>query len=296
MSIHGLIDRVAVGLGAKFMPKYFREGYTSKTISEHLQEVSLEIPQIGGEGDYEVLANTGVGELHAAFRMARWMGESCPTIIYHHGASEIPFDYGFKRIFLLNKHKTPVNYFLVRAPFHRSMKEFQHGIRTLANVAAMLAVSVSLIERLVQLNMKLGVSQILVAGTSLGGFITNLHHIHYNSANVYTPLLAGLAMHDAYLKSVYSRAVSAEAKENGTVIESILNFENDFARTDHSNVFPLLGRFDQLIRYEQQKFSYGDCPVASIDKGHTTGALSYRQLRRHVFKYLFTDPGAGSDG
>ena len=287
MSIHALIDRVAVGLGAKFMPKYFRDGYDSQTIREHLQRVTLDVPQIGGESDYEVLANTGVGELHAAFRMALWLGESCPTIIYHHGASEIPFDYGFKRIFLLNRHKTPVNYFLVRAPFHRSMKDFQHGIRTLDNVVAMLAVSVSLIEWLVQLNMKLGVGQILVAGTSLGGFITNLHHIHYNSANVYTPLLAGLAMHDAYLKSVYSRAVSAEAKDNGTVIESILNFENDFARTDHSNVFPLLARFDQLIRYEQQKASYGDCPVASINKGHTTGALSYKQLRRHIFKYLF---------
>jgi hypothetical protein len=289
MSIHGLIDQWAVGLGARFMPKYFREGYDSPTIREHLQGVTLEMPQIGGEGDYDVRATTGVGELHGAFRMARWMGESCPSIIYHHGASEIPFDYGFKRIFLLNRHQTPVNYFLVRAPFHRSMKEFQHGIRTLANVMAMLAVSVSLIERLVQLNMKLGVSQILVAGTSLGGFITNLHHIHYNSAHVYTPLLAGLAMHDAYLKSVYSRAVSAEAKENGTVIESILNFENDFAQTDHSNVFPLLARYDQLVRYEQQKASYGDCPVATINKGHTTGALSYKLLRRHVFRHLFTN-------
>ena len=286
MSMHGWIDRVAVGLGAKFMPKYFREGHESQTISEHIQGVTLQFPQISGDGDYEVPAITSVGELYAGFRMAQWIGESCPTVIYHHGASEIPFDYGFRRIFLLKSHKLPVNYFLVRAPFHRSMKEFQHGIRTLANVVAMLAVSVSLIERLVQLNRKLGVGKILVAGTSLGGFITNLHHIHYNSANVYTPLLAGLAMHDAYLKSVYSKAVSPQAKEKGTMIESILNFEDDFARTDHSNVFPLLARFDQLIRYEQQKASYGDCPVTSIPKGHTTGALSYGQLRRHIFKRL----------
>ncbi len=30
----------------------------------------------------------------------------------------------------------PANLFLIRAPFHRSMKEFQAGIGTLANVTA----------------------------------------------------------------------------------------------------------------------------------------------------------------
>ena len=292
MSIHGLIDRMAVGLGAKLMPKYFREGVESQTVKEHLQEVSFKFPEIKGEGDYEVLAATLVGELHAAFRVARWIDETHPTIIYHHGASEIPFDYGFRRIFPLKSEKPAVNYLLVRAPFHRSMKDFQQGIRNLANVVAMLAVSVCLIEELVQYNRKLNVNRILVAGTSLGGFITNLHHIHCNSAHVYTPLLAGLAMDDAYLRSVYSKAVAQQAKEKGSVIESILNFENDFTKIDNSNVFPLLARFDQLIRYERQKASYGDCPVVSIPRGHTSGAMSYGQLRRHIFKNLFIELGA----
>lgn len=286
MSIHGLIDRLAVGLGAKFMPKYFREDVSSQPLAEHLSKVKLNFPEIKGEGDYDVPTVTLAGELLAAIRLAQWSGSNIPAIIYHHGACEVPFDYGFRRIFTGKKQGVNANLFLIRAPFHRSMKEFQQGIRTLSNFVAMIAVSVCLIEELVRYNRGRGVSRILVAGTSLGGFITNLHHIHFNSADVYTPLLAGLAMDDAFLRSVYSRAVALKAKEKGAVLESVFNFEEDFARSDNSNVFPLLARFDQLIRYEQQKASYGTCPVTSIAKGHTTGALSYGQLRRHVLKHL----------
>lgn len=286
MSIHGLIDDLAIGLGAKFIPKYFREGIESTGLKEHLQGVKLEVPEIKGEGDYDVSATTLVGELSAGFRITRWIDESAPVIIYHHGACEIPFDYGFKGIFLSKKQKIQANLIVIRAPFHGSMKEFQHGIRTLANVVSMLSVSVCLIDHVVKYCKELKAKRVLVAGASLGGFITNLHHIHYNSADVYTPLLAGLAMDDAYLHSTYSKAVAPHAKENPANIESTLNFEADFAKRDNSNVYPLLATFDRIIKYERQKASYGECSVESFDKGHTTGALAYNYLRQHVLKHL----------
>ncbi len=286
MSIHGIIDQLAVGVGAKFMPKYFREGIDSPTIEEHLKQVKIEIPQINEEKDYELKATTLAGELNPAFRLAQWLGEAYPVLIYHHGAAETPFDYGFKRIFPYRKEKIPANLFLVRAPFHRTMKDFQSGIRTLSNVAAMLAVSVVLIEKLVQYSKQTGVKRMVVAGTSLGGFITNLHHIHFNSADAYTPLLAGVAMEDAYLNSVYSRATDPKAKENPEAIRKVLNFEAGFAAGDNSNVFPLLAVHDRLIRFELQKASYGDLPVEEIAKGHTTGALAYKNLKEHVLKHL----------
>ncbi len=291
MNIHGLIDKVALGLGAKFMPKYFRDSIHSQGFAEHLQDVSLVLPEITGEGDYELSAGTLVGELQAAFRLAQWKGKSCSSIIYHHGASEIPFDYGFRRIFSLKRGNIPLNLFLVRAPFHGSMKEFQQGIRTLANFVAMLAVSVRLIEQLVQYNKMHSTGQVLVAGTSLGGFITNLHHIHFNSADFYTPLLAGTAMDDVFLNSIYSRAVAKHAIENSAAIGPVLNFEEEFKAGEDSNVFPLLARFDQIIRYELQKASYGSRPVVTISRGHTTGALSYKHLRRHIIKFLPDNKG-----
>ncbi len=286
MSIHGVIDQLAVGLGAKFMPKYFREGINSPPVEEHLKHTKLAVPEISGEGDYEVGAATMAGDLNPAFRLAQWLGKEHPALIYHHGASETPFDYGFKRIFPYRKEKIAANLFLVRAPFHENMKDFQSGIRTLNNLAAMLAVSVALIEELVQHNRRAGSKKVVVAGTSLGGFITNLHHIHFNSADAYIPLLAGLAMDDAYLNSVYSRATDQKAKANPERIKKVLNFEAAFAARDNGNVFPMLAVHDRLIRFEEQKKSYGGVRVEEIEKGHTTGALAYRDLREHVLKHL----------
>lgn len=286
MNIHGLIDTMAVGLGASFMRKYFRDGHRSAGVAENIEAVSISFPSLKGEGDYEFNAETPVGELDAAFRAAQLIDGDHPWLIYHHGAAEIPFDYGFNRIFPLQNRSIEANMLLVRAPFHRSRKEFQHGIRTLANLVAMLAVSVCVIEHLVGEARQSSESKVLVAGTSLGGFITNLHHIHFDSADAYTPLLAGLAMDDAYLYSAYSKATAVTAKENPDTIESVLNFAEEFAAVDHSNVFPLLAIHDRLIRYDIQKASYGDCPVAEIPRGHTTGALSYSELRKHVLAHL----------
>ena len=286
MSIHSLIDNLAVGTGALFMPKYYREGHESVTIAEHLNNISMTFPDVQGAGDYDIEVDTLAGNLNATFRIARWTDEKLPTIVYHHGAAETPFDYGFKRIFPTPKFDIPANLALIRAPFHRNMKDFQQGIRTLNNIAAMLAVSVHLIEHLVQYLRQVSTGKIVIAGTSLGGFITNLHHIHFNSADYYTPLLAGLAMDDAYLYSTYSKAVARSAKDNPFAIKSVLNFEKDFAKMDNSNVFPLLAVHDTLIRYEQQRASYGNLPVDIINKGHTTGALAYQALREHILKPL----------
>ena len=269
------------------MPKYFRDGAESATVAEHLQGVELTLPAIEGEGEYELTAATAVGELEAGFRLAQWIGGSAPAVIYHHGAAETPYDYGFKGIFPVRKMEIPANLFLVRAPFHRNMKDFQSGIRTLANIAAMLAVSVIVIEQLVQHCREKKVGRILIAGTSLGGFITNLHHIHFNSADSYTPLLAGLAMEDAYLNSAYSKAVDPRAREESADrIKAVLNFEDGFAAGENGNVFPLLARHDRLVRYERQKESYRGHPVSTIEKGHATGALSYKQLRTHILDHM----------
>jgi len=83
-----------------------------------------------------------------------------------------------------------------------------------------------------------------------------------------------------------SLATDPGARENPEAIKEILNFESGFASKANSNVFPLLAVHDRLIRYERQKTSYGDVAVKEIGKGHTTGALAYRNLRDHVLKHL----------
>ncbi len=286
MNIHRMIDVTSISIGSKFFPKYFRDGIDTPSFSEHLRQVVVMMPDIYETGDYEVVSDTLSGKIGSGFRVAQWLGAEYPSIIYHHGANEIPFDYGFRHIFPHEKVKIPANLFLIRAPFHKSRKEFSEGLATLSNFVMMMAVSVALIEQVVEHIKKESDQKVLVAGSSLGGFITNLHHIYFHSADVYTPLIAGTAIDDAFLNSVYSKSVSEKAKSQPEKFGKIMNFKHDFATVSHQNVFPLLARHDAIIRYDVQKKSYGACPVETFEKGHATGALSYKVLRNHMLKHL----------
>ncbi len=281
---HKLIDTVAISAGALFFPGYFRNKVESASFEEHLQGVSVNVPELKEEKEYNVTASTLVGELDAAVRMAQWKGEDYPTVIYHHGAMEIPYDYGFKNIFPVDKMEVPVNLFLIRAPFHTQRKSFMKGMVATENWLAMMAVSTHVIDQVIGQIRSKSDEKILMGGTSLGGYITNLHHIHFNTADVYTPLLAGLAMHDTFLNSVYRKAVDQFPKSQPELMTKLFDFQPAFEQSghQHNNVFPLLGRHDAIIRFEVQRDSYAGLEVETIEKGHTTGALSYEALRDHM--------------
>lgn len=288
MNIHVLLDHWTIQVSRLFFARnrYFRDGVESPALAEHIRSVALPAPVITGEGLYEWTVDTLVGELNAAFHIAQWRGDDYPTIIYHHGTNETPYDMSFRRILFPGGKATPANLVVVRAPFNRSLKEFLGGIRTLAGYAAMLAVSVRVIEALIQHCWERGVPTTVVTGISLGGFVTNLHHTYFNSATFYKPLFAGTAMDAVFTESCYRALVAPAALVRADAIHAVLNFEEAFTHTDRSNVFPLLGRYDQYIGYERQKRAYGDQLITVLERGHVTGALAYAAMRQHVLAGL----------
>lgn len=286
MKLHGLIDTASISLGSLFIKKYFREDLAGRPLEDHLNFINLKIPELSFancEDDYQVEASTLAGDLDALFRIAQWKGSDCPTIIYHHGASETPFDFGFKKIFPYKKEEILANLILVRAPFHLSRKEYSENIVTLDNFLAMVATSVQLIEELVLRLKSENCQDINIAGTSLGGYVSNFHHIFFNSADRYFPVMAGANFYDTLFESIYSRGVVKTSTEERKQLRELLDFSQEFSACDNSNVYPLLAKYDRIVRYDVQKASYGDCPVATFDKGHVTGAIAAAAIRDHIF-------------
>jgi len=78
-------------------------------------------------------AQTPVGELDSAFLIAHWSGYEYPTIIFHHGNNERPFDFkkSAKNTFYhaLASQKDTIekpNLIVVRPPFHNcKLKYYQ---------------------------------------------------------------------------------------------------------------------------------------------------------------------------
>ncbi|MBS4032546.1 MAG: hypothetical protein KGZ63_14155 [Clostridiales bacterium] len=157
--MHVFLDKYSVAMAAIVLKnaKWFRESVDSPGFEEHLNNIKLTLPKFKGEGFYEVEAESLAGNLDPAFHVAKWLGPEYPTIIYHHGNNERPFNYGatsknsFKLIFLSKKDMFDANLISLRAPFHKqSMKFYLDKIGKLSNFTAMLSVSVKMVEALVQ--------------------------------------------------------------------------------------------------------------------------------------------------
>jgi hypothetical protein len=294
MNKHIFLDKLTVNLAAKATKnfRFFDDSLDSPTLKMHIDNVSLHLPKLNGVGQYEVRAESLVGPLDAAFMIGQWKGNGYPTILYHHGNNERPFDMGaasknsFKNIFLAGKTPFPANLIALRAPYHTDLKVYMHEVRRLDRFAAMLAASVRLVEALVQAVRDQTGSAVFVAGTSLGGWVTNLHKAYFDTADGYMPMLAGAALDDVFTHSIYQKLTGENVHQNPGAVKTVLNFEADFAPRSLENVYPVLGRYDNIITYERQKVSYGDSPVHVLEKGHTTSAMAFGELSQHVLKSM----------
>jgi len=294
MNIHSLIDHISIRSTEVLVVnnKIFSKGVESPTYIEHINNVNLKIPDLNGEGKYEVEAETAAGVMDPAFLIHQWKGGDYPSIIYHHGNLERPFNFRwymkntFRDIFASHQKPIEANLIALRAPFHRgSIIKYAKRMGHLTSFIAMLSVSAKLIDFLVEHLKSAGRGQVIVSGVSLGGLAANLHRTYFNTADVYIPLCAGASLSDVFMTSAYKR-VAKIVHDHREIVNEKLDFGKDFKKVNSDNVFPLLARYDQLFRYERQRESYGEHPVTVLDKGHWTGALSSKQLRQHIFTYI----------
>lgn len=291
MNKHIFFDRLAVTLASWIgrKDKYFSASIDSPSYIGHIVNMDLQIPEIKQEGIIELSVNTLNGQLETAFQVVKWMGADFPTIIYHHGNNERPFDYRkqakntFKQIIMQASPAFEANLIVVRAPFHSgSLADYRKAMLLLSNFTVMVAVSTLLIEGLIsQLKMQ-SRQAVLLAGVSLGGLVVNLHRTHYNSANAYVPMLAGASPAEIFLQSQYRNITAKHALTHADKLRSVLNFEKDFKKIKQQNVFPLLARYDQYIDYEVQKHSYEGQSLKLCELGHITAVLKTELLRNHL--------------
>jgi hypothetical protein len=51
------------------------------------------------------------------------------------------------------------------------------------------------------------------------------------------------------------------------------------ARSSHSNVYPLLARYDRISDIDRQSTCYGDLKITILNKGHITGSRAFKAIR-----------------
>jgi len=124
-----------------------------------------------------------------------------------------------------------------------------------------------------------GSGPVIVAGISLGGWSTNLHHAAFASADASAPIFAGAALAETFL-------TAAGALAAPELVRAALNFEASFAQGDQGRVHPLLARHDQYIDLDRQSASYVGVDLHVIEAGHVTGTLDAARLRAHLLEVV----------
>lgn len=287
MNHHTLLDETAVRAAALAVGRhrFFAESVAGPTVLEAVASARADVDGLERNGVRTVAVETPAGTLEAAYLVYQWLGPDHPTVIYNHGSNERPFDLGrlarhtFKDVFVVDQGVVPANVAVVRAPFHDgSVRDYAKRLARLENFTSMLAASVSVTEAL-----RAALSgPVVVAGFSLGGWVTNLHRIEYGSADGYAPMFAGAALDDLFTESAYRVMVGEAGRDNPEALEATLNFEDALRDADAGHLAALLGRHDRYVRFAVQREAYDPGDLAVCDAGHITGALASDRLRSHV--------------
>jgi predicted alpha/beta-hydrolase family hydrolase len=266
--------------------KYFRDGIDSAPFDAHLEAIDADWPTLDPctttPIDFETLAGTQRGVV----AIKHWQGPDAPTLIWHHGGGEHPYDSTFDAVYP-DPTTVPANLFLVRAPGHDRLGGVQAVGRTLQGYLAMQAVAVALTERI----RRAVAGRVVVAGYSLGGFVTGLHHAAHDSADAYVPLMAGTAHAEIFLTTV---PAAQPALDNPGYLRDRLNFTRDWRARTHDHVHPILGRYDRLNRHATQAPSYPGVEPENWPVGHLTGLRATTAIRRVLEDALFAAGTADS--
>ena len=285
--LHTGIDRLHVTVASWLTPPVFRHGLDSPSLQQHLEAVRFTLPPLTQGCRYPLITHTLAGQLSAGLQLRRASQPDLPVVIYHHGIAEMPYDKSFRGIFR-TRLLTQAHFVALRAPFHRSWFDLIHGLATLNSFLAMCAVSIKLIEAVRRLMLGAGARGCLVAGSSLGGFLSIMHHLIYGTADSYTPLLAGPDLAHTMLHTHYRRFLARQALEHPQRLKAQLDFRHAFQRSDTRRVFPLLARYDLDMPYAHHAacFAASRVPVVTIERGHITGLFAFSALRTHLLAHL----------
>lgn len=294
MNRHELVDVASVGLAGLLLgdAKVFGRSVDSPPIGDAVEGATAVVPAAADFGDDTVGTvdvETPAGTFEASFRPWRWLDPGRPTLLYHHGSGEDPFDFGrfasnsFRRLFAGGAFDVPVNLVALRAPFHdRSTRAYARAMGELSNFVGMAAASTALVEALRSRLADDGCPAVTVAGISLGGFVANLHRAFVGGADRYVPTLAGAALGEMFASSAYRWTTGEPARSDPDRLRAALDFEDAFRAIERDDCAPLLARHDRIVEYDRQLPSYAGMDVAVIEKGHLTGALATDLLRTHL--------------
>lgn len=276
-----LSDRLYLwGLRARHKPA-FHGGLDSPALADHLQVLDVELPELPGSGRVPCEVTTLMGQVRMAVSVQSLAPPTEPVLIFHHDFGDSA-DEALRRAF--RHYDGPALTVIgVEAPFHGTHGEAMSGLVSLMAYLTMLAAPVAVTEKLLEFGHLAQAPVRAVAGFGQGGYISNLHHMIYNSAEVYVPFMAGAAPAEVFLNAL---PTAGAVRRKPAKLRQLLNFDEAWRAHAHPNVFPVLGSADLINRFDAQARSYGDTPIEVWNASHMETMRHPERLRQKIVRHI----------
>jgi hypothetical protein len=256
----------------------FHGGLDSPPLAEHLRALDFELPRLGRPGRFAFKAESLVGSVGAAIHLYVQGADDAPVLIYHHAGGEVPATSALRDIYP-SPHRAGLTILAVEAPYHETSRQFEAANGSMLTFLTMQAVAIEATERLLQSPALSEAPLRVVAGYGQGGFVANLHHLHYDTANIYIPLMAGTAQAEPFLDAL---PTASRVRHKPDALRQLLNFDAEWAKREHRNVFPVLGCADLVNRFDTQSRSYAATPIEVWPLSHRAGAKAPERIRAKI--------------
>jgi hypothetical protein len=262
--------------------RYFRDGIDSPPLWEHVRALEFELPKLTKVGRTPFEVTTLAGDVGAAVHVHTPGMPDAPVLIWHHDAGELPPTRTLAQMFP-DKSPTDLTIFVVEAPLHDNRDGPRVAGSSLIVHLAVLAVAVSVTERLLEWPRIANAPLTVVAGLGQGGYIANWHHLLRDTADLYIPFMAGTAEAEQFLSAL---PTAKAARRRPDHLRELLNFDAKWAERPHGNVFPVLGCGDVINRLEDQARAYGNTPVEVWPVSHSAAAKSAERMRAKIERHI----------
>ena len=272
-----LVGDVVVSISKTF-PRH-STGFKADSLESHLNETLVRLPDVLKPGHNTIMVQTKFGNLAAGVYVKSWHGPEFPTIVHHHGTMEQPYEWRFSTMFNAEDSRR-FNLIAVKTVYHeRFFHYFLAASDDLDKITATHAASIEIIQAVLQHASFKESPLTVVTGYSMGGFVTLLHHVFYNSADLYFPFGAGLDFAHLALE-----VIPADPAALANPKDWIRNFDltDRWKTLNHENVFPVMALRDAFFHFEVQRPLFGDIEVEVWDTGHTVGALQLSRIRDFI--------------
>ncbi|MFZ5425170.1 MAG: YqiA/YcfP family alpha/beta fold hydrolase [Patescibacteria group bacterium] len=207
-----------------------------------------------------------------------------PSLIFHHGLSSTNHLHHLRVLADKNFYDL-FNIFSIQAAHHENVIDvLENAVNTFTNLAVISATSVRTMQEIVQFHRKESDNRVVIAGFSMGGILTSWHYFHYNTADLYFPIISYPNFGEITLDKNHAKHIKnyKEMIKNESYFKCFEVPEELIHKRSKSNIWPVIGTEDELINYEKASEFWRGYHVTEFFSGHVSVVFKRNQIKELI--------------